>query len=53
MYSTNPNQKLIHTKKEPADKKNTYAIFNIDALIVAMNELKGESFKLWCYLNKN
>lgn len=47
------NQKTIKVCKEVSDKQHLYAIFNLRALDWAMNDLKGESFKLWCYLNKN
>lgn len=47
------NQKLISIQKEKSDKEHLYAITNLDALQYAMIDLKGESFKLWCYLNKN
>lgn len=30
-----------------------YATVNVNALNSAMNDLKGETFKLWMYLNKN
>lgn len=50
---TNPNQKTIKVQKENSNKQNLYAIYNLDALNDAMIDLKGESFKLWCYLNKN
>ena len=53
MIQVNPNQKTIKVKKESSDKVNLYAKYNINALQVAMGSLKGESFKLWCYLNKN
>ena len=39
--------------KAKRDKDHIYSMFNIDALQLAMNNLKGESFKLWVYLNKN
>lgn len=52
MY-TSANQKTIKVLKEKCDKENLYAIFNLEALNAAMLDLKGESFKLWCYLNKN
>lgn len=35
------------------DKNNLYATINLEALQCAMIDLKGESFKLWCYLTKN
>ena len=50
---TVPNQKTVAVKKELSNKDNLYGIFNLDALQTAMIELKGETFKLWCYLNKN
>lgn len=51
---TNPNQKTIKVQKEPCDDKgNTYARINLGALQAAMIDLKGESFKLWCYFSKN
>ena len=53
MINTVPNQKTIKIQKEKSDKNNLYAIFNLEALQHAMIDLKGESFKLWCYLNKN
>ena len=51
--ATVANQKTINIQKEKADKSNLFAIFNIDALQTAMIDLKGETFKLWCYINKN
>lgn len=53
MIETNPNQKTIHIEKEQCDKNNLYALYNLNALQSAMLDLKGETFKLWCYLNKN
>lgn len=50
---TVPNQKVITVLKEKCDKHNRYALYNIDALHYAMQDLKGETFKLWCYLGKN
>lgn len=50
---TNPNQKTIKVAKEKCDKNNLYAMYNLDALQHAMIDLKGETFKLWCYINKN
>ena len=47
------NQKTISVKKEKCDKNNLYAPYNLQALRSAMLDLKGESFKMWCYLNKN
>ena len=48
-----PNQKHIIIKKSPCNKENIYAMINIDALNTAMNDLKGELFKLWVYFAKN
>ena len=50
---TNPNQKTVKVQKENSNKDNRYAIYNLEALNNALIDLKGESFKLWCYLNKN
>ena len=51
--NTNPNQKTITVQKEKCDKQNLYAMYNLDVLQNAMLDLKGETFKLWCYLGKN
>jgi hypothetical protein len=51
--NTVPNQKTIQVQKEKSNKDNLYSIFNLKALQHAMIDLKGESFKLWCYINKN
>lgn len=51
-----PNQKTITIKKEKSDGSNDeqmYNKFNLYALQIAMKELSGEKFKMWCYLNKN
>lgn len=53
MTNSNPNQKTIRIEKEQANKENHYAIYNLEALKTAMLNLKGETFKLWCYLDKN
>ena len=47
------NQKTIRVEKEQANKENPYSIYNLNALKAAMQDLKGETFKLWCYLDKN
>lgn len=47
------NQKTIRIEKEQANKDNPYTIYNLNALKSAMLDLKGETFKLWCYLDKN
>lgn len=51
--ATVANQKTININKEKSDKQHNYSIYNLDALQKAMQTLKGEAFKLWCYLNKN
>ena len=48
-----PNQKHIHVIKQPCDRKNIYAMINIDALKYAAKVLKPGAFKLWTYLAKN
>ena len=53
MTDSNPNQKTIRIEKEQANKANPYTIYNLNALKSAMLDLKGEAFKLWCYLDKN
>ena len=50
---TVPNQKTITIVKDKCDKQNYYATYNLEALQNAMLDLKGETFKLWCYLGKN
>lgn len=48
------NQMTIKiAKRAPRNKDNIYSTMNIDAMKEAMNNLKGESLKLWLYLNKN
>lgn len=47
------NQKTIKTNKEKCDKSNPYTMTNLNALQCAMIDLKGEAFKLWCYMSKN
>ena len=51
--NTVPNQKTVVMQKALSDKDHLYGIFNLEALQVALISLKGESFKLWCYINKN
>lgn len=48
-----PNQNHIIIKKEPCNKENLYTTTNIYALQNAMQNLSGESFKLWFYFSKN
>ena len=46
-----PNQITINFKNKLInDKTHPYNIYNDDAMSKAMHDLKGESFKLWCYL---
>ncbi len=40
-------------KRAKFDSNNLYGRFHLDALQEAMNNLKGESLKLWLYLAKN
>lgn len=47
------NQKTIKTIKEPCNKDNLYSMYNIDAQQAAALDLKGETFKLWCFIGKN
>ena len=47
------NQKTITTKAAKHDKNNIYAMLNIEAMGVAMELLKPNTFKVWCYLAKN
>ncbi len=53
MVQSVENQKTIRIEKEQANKDNPYTIYNLNALKFAMLDLKGETFKLWCYLDKN
>ena len=47
------NQKTITTKGAKHDKENIYAMLNIEAMGAAMEQLKPNTFKVWCYLAKN
>ena len=48
------NQDIIKlAKREPWDSNNKFARMHLDALQDAMNNLKGETLKLWLYLDKN
>ena len=47
------NQKTITTKAAKHDKNNLYAMLNIEAMGAAMETLKPNTFKVWCYLAKN
>lgn len=50
---TVPNQKTVTTKGAKHDKKNLFAPLSINGLETAMNLLKPNTFKLWCYMAKN
>lgn len=48
------NQKIVRISgRKPRDRNNLFATMNLEALQHAMQELKGSSFKLWAYFNKN
>lgn len=49
-----PNQKEIVIEKEEANKKNPYAIFNLQALAKASSSLTTKAgFKLFIYMAQN
>ena len=49
-----PNQKEIRVSKELVNgKRKTFFQVNQESLFAAMQNLKPNSFKLWCYLIKN
>lgn len=49
-----PNQDIIKlAPRKPWNGDNTFARMHLDALQEAMNNLKGETLKLWLYINKN
>ena len=49
-----PNQDIVKVGKRPTyDEKHKFCRTHLDALQEAMNNLKGETLKLWLYLNKN
>ena len=47
------NQKLIRVIRAVGNKDNPYNIVNKAAEQKALKELKGNAFKLWCYLRDN
>lgn len=48
------NQNIVKiAPREAWNSEHTFARMHMDALQIAMNKLKGESFKLWVYINKN
>lgn len=51
--ATVPNQKTISVYKEKCSAEEKYSMYNLYALQTAMNNLKGEAFKLWVYIGKN
>ena len=51
--NTFENQKTITTNAAQHNKNNIYAALNIDAMSEAMELLKPNTFKLWCYMAKN
>ena len=51
--ATVPNQKTVSVQKEKCSAEEKYGMYNLYALQCAMNNLKGEAFKLWVYIGKN
>ena len=51
--ATVPNQKTITTKGTTHDKSHPYGTIGVEAMEIAMNLLKPNTFKLWCYMAKN
>lgn len=48
------NQRTVELAvRVPRNKDNIYATINIEALQEAMKNIKGETLKLWLYINKN
>ena len=48
------NQNIVRlAKRESWTGEHPFARMHVDALQLAMNNLKGESLKLWLYCNKN
>ncbi|MCM1265432.1 MAG: hypothetical protein NC200_04460 [Candidatus Gastranaerophilales bacterium] len=50
---SNPNQRIITTKKAVHNKDNIYTAINLEALKNAMHTLKPTTFEMWVYLGKN
>lgn len=49
-----PNQKIVQiSPRTKRNSQNLFATMNLIALQQAMKDLKGSSFKLWTYFNKN
>jgi hypothetical protein len=51
--TTYANQRHVIISQLPRDKDNIYAMFNVDALNLAMQNLKHNGLRMWLYLNKN
>ena len=51
--TTSANQEAITTKGAAHNKENIYATIGIEPMKEAMNLLKPNTFKLWCYMAKN
>ena len=48
------NQKIVQiAPRTKRDSEHLFAMMNIDALQMAMQELKGSALKMWLYFNKN
>lgn len=51
--TTYANQRHVIISQLPRDKDNVYAMFNVEALNLAMKNLKYNGFRMWVYFNKN
>lgn len=51
--TTYANQRHVIISQLPRNKENVYAMFNVDALTLAMKDLKHNGLRMWLYLNKN
>lgn len=49
----NPNQKDVTVHKEPCNRENIYAMFNLAAFNKAMADLNSSAFILWLYIAEN
>ena len=48
------NQKIVFASKESVNGKvKPYMRINVDSMSIAMQNLKPNSFKVWCYIIKN
>lgn len=50
---TYPNQKVICVHKAPVNKKELYTRINLNAINQALENLTGNAFKLFIYIDKN